>query len=332
MASPNQNEVTTIGILDANRSVTGRVARVMGAAAQWAGVSASDDPLTLREQLSPDAVLLASDGDNLELIADWSHTRFPQACVVAWSSGDLTPLINLAQVYPQITSLLGWPSFQSSPRPWELALATRYAIAAPHHPTPLSDILFGQPAMLRSQPRTSGELHAVATTFAKQAAASGATARVASRVGEVTHELLMNAMYDAPVNHYGEARYAFDRRASIELEDHEMPIAEFATDGILVAVQVTDPFGRLSRKQVLAGIARGQAAAHSSDVNRFIDSSHGGAGLGMWRIYSSASVAIVDVIPGHSTTVTAVFDIDVGQRDARSIPSSLHLFDRATRR
>ncbi len=332
MSSVVRDNACEIGILDGNRTVLARAARVMGAAAQGALVCASDDPATLREQLCPTTALLACDGENLELLADWSHARYLQAHVMAWSSSDLLPLLNVAQVYPQITSLVGWPAFQSSPRPWELALATRYAMVAPTEPTSLADILLGRPAMLRLELRTSAQLHQAATSFAAQAARSGAAARVASRVGEVTHELLMNAMYDAPVNHYGEARYAFDRRAEIQLEDHEMPVAVLATDGILVAVQVTDPFGRLSRRQVLAGISRGQTALHGGDVHRFIDASHGGAGLGMWRIYAGAAVTIVDIVPGHSTSVTAIFDIDVGQRDARSIPSSLHLFDRGCRR
>ena len=332
MASVATHNVGAIGILDGNRTVLARAARVMGAAAQGATVCASDDPVTLREQLNAATALLACDGENLELMAEWSHTRYTQAHVMAWSSGDLLPLLNIAQSYPQITSLVGWPAFQSSPRPWELALATRYAMVAPAEPTALVDILLGRPATLRLEPRSSADLHAAATRFATQAAQRGAAARVASRVGEVTHELLMNAMYDAPVNHYGEARFAFDRRAEIQLEDHEMPVAVLATDGILIAVQVTDPFGRLSRRQVLAGIARGQTALNGGDVHHFIDASHGGAGLGMWRIYAGAAVTIVDIVPGHRTSVTAIFDIDVGQRDARNMPSSLHLFDRGCRR
>jgi hypothetical protein len=42
-----------------------------------------------------------------------------------------------------------------------------------------------------------------------------------------------------------------------------------------------------------------------------------------------ADLQLVDVIPGHSTTVTAVFDLDVAPRDRRTLPPSLHLFDRS---
>ena len=76
---------------------------------------------------------------------------------------------------------------------------------------------------------------------------------------------------------------------------------------------------------MLAGIARGQAAATGDAM---IDASNGGAGLGLWKVYSSVAVMIVDVIAGHSSSVTTVFDIDIGPREARTMPPSLHVFDR----
>jgi hypothetical protein len=38
---------------------------------------------------------------------------------------------------------------------------------------------------------------------------------------------------------------------------------------------------------------------------------------------------IADVDPGRFTSVTAFFDLDVNPREARSLPVSLHLFERA---
>jgi len=107
----------------------------------------------------------------------------------------------------------------------------------------------------------------------------------------------------------------------------EVPLVQFATDGNLVVVQVVDRYGRLTRDHVLASIRRGHAAvtAPASDV---VDPSSGGAGLGLWQVYASSAVTIVDVLPGYQTAVTAVFDIDLHARDARTLPPSLHLFDR----
>jgi len=39
----------------------------------------------------------------------------------------------------------------------------------------------------------------------------------------------MNAMYDAPIDAYGGAKYAGDRKAHIVLADHERPVMRIAT-------------------------------------------------------------------------------------------------------
>jgi len=93
-----------------------------------------------------------------------------------------------------------------------------------------------------------------------------------------------------------------------------------------VAVRVLDRFGRLTRDQVLASLRQGADAAHAAAA-AVVDPSRGGAGLGLWRVYAAAAVTIVDVVPGYRTSVTAIFDVDVGARDARNLPPSLHVFD-----
>jgi len=40
---------------------------------------------------------------------------------------------------------------------------------------------------------------------------------------ELAHELLMNAMYDAPVDVQGRPKYAHDRKQSITLDPEEAP-------------------------------------------------------------------------------------------------------------
>src|SRR5207244_12115158 len=74
--------------------------------------------------------------------------------------------------------------------------------------------------------------------------------RVGEMFGELTHEMLMNAMYDAPVGADGKPKYAQDRKADLSLLDAEQPTLRLATDGTKLVIQVTDPFGRLLRKHV----------------------------------------------------------------------------------
>src|SRR5690606_26923750 len=124
-------------------------------------------------------------------------------------------------------------------------------------------------------------------------ARAGASSRIAQRVSEVAHEMLMNAMYDAPVDEEGVPKYAHDRKQDLSLEEAEVPAFRLAADGINVALQVVDPFGGLRREHVLSGILRGRSAAQGEAPA--VDTSNGGAGLGIYRIYSQSTVMITDV-------------------------------------
>ncbi len=323
------SEAATIGILGTNRPVLARMARIVSAAADLVDVAIDSDPGSLHGQLAPDTRLLICEVSDLEVMLEWTHAALPLAQILCWSHGPMDRAIAAARSHARVLGVLAWPSFLSLPRPWELALAVRRALRAGDHGDWICQIrqLFASaPVTRKFKPGSSSERELVNGTISELAARAGATGRLISRISEVSHELLMNAMYDAPVNHYGEPRYAHDRRIELKLDAHEVPTVRFATDGIMIAIQVSDPFGRLTRANVLASIARGQEAARIDDPGRIIDASHGGAGLGLWRIYSSSAVTIVDVIAGHATSVTVVFDIDIGPRESRTMPSSLHLF------
>ena len=143
--------------------------------------------------------------------------------------------------------------------------------------------------------------------------------RVAELFGELGHELLMNAMYDAPIDAQGQPKYAGDRKADIRLADNERPIVRVATDGSLLVLQVRDPFGRLERRHVFDGLARGLAGGE-------MDQSHGGAGLGMMVCHNSSSAMFFDVVRGKSTEVTAMFELDMNLRELRTQAKSLHFW------
>jgi hypothetical protein len=97
-----------------------------------------------------------------------------------------------------------------------------------------------------------------------------------------------------------------------------------------IAIQASDPFGGLRRHHVIEGILRGlEARKESSPPGAILDTSFGGAGLGMLKIYSAGAVLLVDVEPGSATTVTSFYDLDVNPREFRSLPASLHFFQRA---
>lgn len=133
----------------------------------------------------------------------------------------------------------------------------------------------------------------------------GVSSRVANSIGEVIHELLTNAMYDAPVDAQGRAIYAHDRTAPIQLNNDDRVTFRYGTDGTRLVVETSDRFGRLRR----GDFARSLRRAAAGQVNR----QAGGAGIGLSMIYRTAQVMQVDVEPGQRTRVTAVFDLDAGR-------------------
>lgn len=319
--------LSRIAVLDSNRPVAQRVGRVLRAASGLAAVSVEADPATLRGSLDDDPLLLACDASDIDVALDWSARRYPSMSVVTWTSGDMSPLLEAARANPRLVSLLGWPSFASMPRPWELAMATRRIVDAAAASPRLGELFPWGATVARFKPRTSAERDAAVAEVSTLSERAGASPRISMRVAEVAHEMLMNAMYDAPVDAGGTARYAHDRKQDIVLDSHEVPTFRLAADGINVALQIVDPFGGLRREHVLDGILRGRAAANGDQPA--IDTSNGGAGLGLYRIYNQSTVMIMDVDPGRFTSVTAFFDLDVNPREVRTLPVSLHLFERA---
>ena len=138
--------------------------------------------------------------------------------------------------------------------------------------------------------------------------------------GELGHELLMNAIYDAPIDRAsGRPTYAQDRKADVRLADDERPTVRLGCDGSNLVLQVRDPFGRLERRHVFDGLARGLAGGE-------MDRSHGGAGLGMMVCHNSCSALFFDVAKQSRTEVTALFELDMNLRELRTQAKSLHFW------
>lgn len=322
---PSSTPHTTglVAVLERNRAVAQRLSRVIRSASGFSDVVVQSDPATLRSLLTAEPVVLACDASDIDLALEWAEDRYPSMSIVAWTSGEMQPLLESALRSPKLAGLVGWPSFSSTPRPWEIAHAVRRLTDRDAMSPRLSEMFGWGSTSVKFRPRSSRERDLAVAEAASLAERAGAPSRVAARVGEVAHELLMNAMYDAPVDQYGTPKYAHDRKRELELDAGEVPTFRFASDGVHLALQTIDPFGGLTRDAVLQGILRGRSGASAEHV---IDTSGGGAGLGLYRIYSQGTVMIVDVDPGHYTSVTVFFDLDINPREARSLPVSLHLY------
>ena len=142
--------------------------------------------------------------------------------------------------------------------------------------------------------------------------------RVADSLAEVVHELITNAMYDAPVDTQGRTRYAHDRTAAIELPAEDKVIFRYGTDGMRLAVEVVDHFGRLRRPDLVRSLRR----AASGQVNR----GQGGAGIGLSLVCRTCPLVQVDVEPGSRTRLTAVIDLEPGRATEGGKPGRSIIF------
>ena len=128
-------------------------------------------------------------------------------------------------------------------------------------------------------------------------------ARLHDAIEQCVDELLMNALYAAPVDADGKPVFAgVPVKRRIAMQTGEQVTLQYGADDERFAVTVRDAFGSLDRSTVLRVLHKG---LHAEDK---VDRKAGGAGLGLYLIASSASAMTFDVVPGIACEVTCVFD------------------------
>jgi hypothetical protein len=164
--------------------------------------------------------------------------------------------------------------------------------------------------------RDSGKRAPRIETITGYARDSGASGTVAEKIRDLAEELITNAIYDAPAEQSG--------RAVPRTERVVVPASEGVTVTYGMARQtfflrVRDQHGALRRKRLFDVLAR---CAESNGVA--LDTSRGGAGLGMWRSFSAASQLVVQVQARESTEFLVGVDLTRGKKAARG--RAIHLF------
>ena len=302
-------------VLERNKLVSRRLCRFM----TCAGFEpiAVDDPSEVGAHL-PGAYLLGADAFDIELVAQ-AVRAYPHLRVVLWTAEPLQRSLRYLVENAGISNVLGRPDFDSAPRAWELMLVLRRLLRPRDEGPKFAWYLdWGFTGFQERVGDTVARDRLVekVTRFVQHL---GARERVGELFGELAHELLMNAMFDAPVDASGQPKYALDRKASLVLAEHEQPTLRLASDGSRLAIQVTDPFGRLERNHVFGGLLRGLSGGQ-------MDRSHGGAGLGMVVCHNCTVAMFFDVMVGRRTEVTGIFDLDLSQREFRAQSKSIHVF------
>jgi hypothetical protein len=126
----------------------------------------------------------------------------------------------------------------------------------------------------------------------------GVSGRTIEQLADIAEELLTNAFYDAPVA-AGAIKGPISRETSVTLPDTAACDLAYGARGDLAIVRVKDPFGSFSRRRLVDVLTR----CAQSNMQVEPDESMGGAGLGIWRIFSNATYVAVVVIKGVQTEI-----------------------------
>ena len=149
----------------------------------------------------------------------------------------------------------------------------------------------------------------------------GVRSSILDRVFTVAEEIMMNAVYDAPVDSSGRPLFNhLTRKNDIVLDSHQFAKLSYACDGDSVAISVRDPFGSLRSKTVieyLKSCYEGQAGS--------LNSEKGGAGRGLHQIVEGSDFTVFNLKKGYQTEVISLFSLDAS-RSGESTPR-FHIFE-----
>ncbi len=137
---------------------------------------------------------------------------------------------------------------------------------------------------------------------------SGIRSSNRGRLTTVLEELLMNAVYDAPKDKEGKPLYNHkDRTETVVLNEAHRPLVRFATDGVLLAVSVEDPFGGLEATTLFKYLEKCYTSKESLNDNR---ADKAGGGRGLHQIIENSDLVVFNIDFGKRTEVIALFNAD----------------------
>jgi hypothetical protein len=154
---------------------------------------------------------------------------------------------------------------------------------------------------------------------------AGARGPVRDRMALVAEELIINAMYHAPVDDAGKPLYRHMSRKELAriIFDKKVKVA-CASNGQHFAVAVRDAYGTLDKDTIVKFLSKGTAKSLEPEQRE------SGAGLGLVTALKNANKLVFNVAPGAGAEVIALFDLDLlaqGRNGVRSV----HIFNERRR-
>lgn len=259
----------------------------------------------LLEECATGGVIAFVSFDRLDQIQG-ELTQVPVVGVL--DTGDMLPgMIRAFARYPWLSHVI-----TSAPREDQLELLVERLGAGPEQQM-IGKGSVGRVALLARSDRRAARIERMRQFFASRDVPS----RAIDTLEEIADELVLNALYDAP------AEAGFFRAPRQRVEDVDLPRERaceisYGVENEIAFVRVRDTFGALTRARLVEVLARCDSASVQ------LDESRGGAGLGLWRVFSAASSIAINVVPGSLTDVLVAVSARGGRR-ARQL-AGVHLF------
>ncbi|HEX6837886.1 MAG TPA: hypothetical protein VF334_15010, partial [Polyangia bacterium] len=150
------------------------------------------------------------------------------------------------------------------------------------------------------------------------AQAMGVRRKYREQIDQCIDEMLMNALYDAPVDDEGKPLFAdVPVRERVLMRADEKALVQYGCDGDRFAVSVRDAFGSLRKDTILHYLDKCLHAPKNNGDQ--IDRKAGGAGLGLYLICNSASDVSFHIFAGSATEVICCFDLAAQRAQLRSL-------------
>jgi len=153
-------------------------------------------------------------------------------------------------------------------------------------------------SMVREESVThSNDRNRIIDLVGEYATQCGLRPNVRTAAQTLTDELLMNAIWDAPVDAAGKPKYAhLDRALPVSLLPNERVSVRYGNDANVFAVSVVDQFGRLDHDLAFRYLKKCFAKGEDQ-----IDSKQGGAGLGLYFAFLATNTFVFNVSPQKRT-------------------------------
>lgn len=127
--------------------------------------------------------------------------------------------------------------------------------------------------------------------------------RMAGIIANAVDEILMNAIFDAPVDELGRQRFSsLARSTAIKLEGRHVVEAQIGFDGSCVGITAVDNFGSLDKGKLMSHLSK----AYRTEEYK-VKTSVAGAGIGLATVFRSGGSFLFASEKEMHTEVTVLF-------------------------